>query len=730
MSPALQAAEHRMSEVLSGRTGTRTTRFLERRVLVVDDDPTFVLLATETLRQGGFELMSAATVQEALTAFASFVPDLVLLDVELPGGNGFDVCRAIRESAVNSDIPVVLVTGHDDTASIEASYEAGATDFMPKPVLWPTLPHRVDFMLRALDDRRGLARSEKRIRTLLQALPDASIIVDRRGCITEHLIGSDTRDDHSLVGKTLEEAFPAGLAAAARNGLVASGASTRSTHEFAVGQGTQRRWFEARFRPQADGTLLIVTRDTTERRKARAHIEYLAYNDVLTGLPNRQRLVVRSTHALRDARRRGTSMAVLYLDLDRFKRVNDNLGHAVGNELLKDVGRRLQQLIPAGSSSQECTAPAALMVARLGGDEFGVLVGGLVDERQAVAVAENIRRLLAEPFDCGGGHFLVVTPSIGIAMFPRDSADIDDLLVKASMAMYRAKDQGRNGYAFFGESLALHSLVRLEMETDMRRAFESGDFYICYQPKLDLASGTIAGVEALLRWDRPGRGPVSPEVFIPVAEETGLIVPLGQWVVREVCGQLKRWAAMGFARLTAAVNVSVHQFVRHDFVDSVLGALRDADVPPDRLELEITESLLMRNTSETKASMNRLRSCGVGLSIDDFGTGYSSLGYLRELPVSALKIDRSFVSDLERREGAAKICAAIIALARELRLRVVAEGVETEDQLSFLRRHHCDEAQGFLICRPVAAADLERVLRGDAALRAERRPLLAARAGG
>jgi diguanylate cyclase (GGDEF)-like protein len=434
---------------------------------------------------------------------------------------------------------------------------------------------------------------------------------------------------------------------------------------------------------------------------------------------------------MREATSRSTRMAVLYIDLDRFKRVNDNLGHACGNELLKSVALRLQQLDPASSSAHESNALAPVMVARLGGDEFGVLVGELRDEQQqAVEVAERIRRLLAEPFDSGGQHYLVVTPSIGIAMFPHDSTDIDDLLVKANMAMYRAKDQGGNGYSFFGASLALRSLGRLEIETDMRRAFERREFRIFYQPKLDLASGTIAGVEALLRWNHPDRGTVSPEVFIPVAEETGLIVPLGEWVVREVCAQLKSWADRGFRRLTAAVNVSVHQFVRHDFVDSVLGALRDAGVPPDRLELEITESLLMRNTPETRASMNRFRSSGVGLSIDDFGTGYSSLGYLRELPVTALKIDRSFVSDLERKEDAAKICAAIIALARELRLRVVAEGVETEKQLVFLRRHHCDEAQGFLICRPVPAADLERVLGGEGAVQAWRREALGARARG
>ena len=700
-----------MSEAEDTRTGNRTSRFPKRRVLIVDDDPTFALLATETLEQYGFKTMVAATAHEATIAFAALTPDLVLLDVDLPGGNGFDICRSIRAAAVNCDVPVVVVTGHHDTASIDKAYEAGATDFIHKPVLWPTLPHRVDFMLRALDDRRALARSEKRNRALLQGLPDASLIVDQRGYITEHLTGSDTEDERSLVGKALEDAFPIELAQAARRSIVEAAGSVRTTHEFAVAQGTKRRWFEARFRPQPDGTLLIVMRDTTERRRAKARIEYLAYYDVLTRLPNRQLFSLEASQAIKQAKLSGTLLALLYLDLDRFKRVNDNLGHSVGDALLKNVASRLERLVrrPDGASVEGSPEPTPVTVARLGGDEFVVLINGVSDDRQAVDIADKIRTLLAEPFDCGG-HHLVVTPSIGIAMYPRDSDNIDDLLVKADMAMYLAKDQGRNGHAFFGQSMAVRSLGRLAIETDMRRAFEHGDFRISYQPKLDLASGAITGVEALLRWNHPEQGAVSPEKFIPVAEETGLIVPLGDWVVRQVCEQLGRWSAMGFRHLTAAVNVSVQQFVRRDFVDSVLGALKDAGVPPHRLELEITESLLMRNIVDTTASMKRFRSCGIALSIDDFGTGYSSLGYLRQLPVSALKIDRSFVKDLDRSEDAATICAAIIALARELKIKVIAEGVENSDQLAFLRRHHCDQAQGFLISRPVPAEDIELLL--------------------
>ena len=691
------------------RNASRTNRFPKRRVLVVDDDPTFALLATETLEQAGFRVEVAATAQQATAAFVAFAPDLVLLDVDIPGGSGFDVCRVIRTADANADVPVVMVTGLDDTGSIDRAYDAGATDFLRKPVLWPTLPHSVDFMLRALDDRRALSRSQRKNRALLESLPDAIITISAEATVTEHLSGADDPgEDHALVGRRVEDVFPPEVARAARQ-FLAGEHGGRSSHEYAVGQGAERRWFEARLRPQADGSLLAITRDVTERRKSKARIEYLAYYDQLTGLPNRQLFAREGGKLLKATAASGQLAALLYLDLDRFKRVNDNLGHAAGDELLKNVAARL--------SRQFRTRPGVegvRRVARLGGDEFVVLAAGLDDEKQAAEVAETVRASLTEPFDCAG-HKLVVTPSIGIAIYPRDSADVDDLLVKADMAMYLAKDQGRNGHAFFGQSMAIRSLSRLELESDMRRALEHGDFRVHYQPKVDLGSGTFVGVEALLRWTDAERGAVAPDKFIPVAEETGLIVPLGEWVIGEVCGQLRRWSEMGLGHLVAAVNVSVQQFTRRDFAGRVLDALQRAGVEPTRLELEITESLLMRNVAATVSSLCRFRSHGISLSIDDFGTGYSSLGYLRQLPVSTLKIDRSFVKDLPKSPDAAAICTAVIAMARELNLKVVAEGVETAEQLGFLREHRCDQAQGFLISRPVPAAELEALLRNSVA---------------
>jgi diguanylate cyclase (GGDEF)-like protein len=513
------------------------------------------------------------------------------------------------------------------------------------------------------------------------------------------------------------------VARAARASAGGASPTAPSTFEFVVGRGKDQKAFEARLRPQPDGTLLIVMRDTTERRRAKARIEYLAYYDVLTGLPNRQLFVREVGRAISSAKESGRLIALLYLDLDRFKRINDNLGHSVGDALLKNVARRLEQSArPADLTTPppEGQQHGRSRVARLGGDEFVVLLTGLTDEAQTAALANRIRQSLGEPLDCGG-HRLVVTPSIGIALYPQDGTDIEDLLVKADMAMYQAKDQGRNGCAFYGHSMAVRSLGRLELENDLRSAFQSGDFQIYYQPKVELASGMIIGVEALLRWQHATRGWIAPDIFIPVAEETGLIAELGDWVIRQACKQLNTWAAEGLGHLTIAVNVSVQQFARADFVESVLRALWQYGVKPELLELEITESLLMRNVDDTTACMKRFRAAGVTLSIDDFGTGYSSLGYLRQFPVDALKIDRSFVKDLHTSDDDAAICAAIIAMARELKLKVIAEGVANVEQLEFLRKHRCDQVQGYLISQPVPVADVERLLRAGPQAESEQR---------
>ncbi len=683
-------------------------------VLIIDDDPVFSLLASETLMHAGYSVQIASSAHEALASFEKSRPDLVLLDVDLPGASGFDICTTLRSMCSGIEVPIVMVTGHNDTRSIAQAYEVGATDFIHKPVLWPTLPHRVGFILRAQNNLCALTLSEQKNRALLRALPDTIFIVGRDGVILQHIMGSESATRDSLVGQILDDVFPSDVAAAARRAYGTSPASEPVTHEYVVGGDRKRRWFEVRMLPQAEGPLLIVVRDITDRRRAKARIEYLALYDLLTRLPNRKLFIRDATLAIRDARRTGTAMALLYLDLDRFKRINDSLGHSVGDALLQHVARRLEQCVRPSDANLVNGDPVSSTepprVARIGGDEFVVLLTGLSEEGQTIPVADRIQHLFAEPFECAG-HRFVVTPSVGIAMFPKDAVEVDDLLVKADMAMRQAKDQGRNGYAFFGQSMAIRSLGRLEMENDMRRGFGSGEFSVHYQGKRDLVTGSIVGAEALMRWTHPTRGAIPPETFIPVAEETGMILPLGDWVIRVACKQLADWARQGLGNLTLAVNVSVQQFAREEFVSSVLGALWHFKVKPQMLELEITETLLMRNAAETTNAMQRFRAAGVSLSIDDFGTGYSSLGYLRQFPVDSLKIDRSFVKDLATSDDDAAICAAIIAMGRELKLNVIAEGVETQEQLDFLRAHKCHQAQGYLIGRPAPVADFELSLK-------------------
>ena len=678
----------------------------QRSILIVDDDPLFTLLASETLRQAGFEPFVADNAHDALRRMWEKRPDLVLLDVELPDGQGFDVCVRIRGLPDCIDTPVVMVTGKHDTASITRAYEVGATDFINKPLLWATLPHRIEFILRAHDTMRALRVSEMKNRAMLQALPDAIYILDGSGAIVDQITGR-------LVEGQGHAAMPAEAAQAACLFIAERHPPGElATHEFDVRDPDGARSFEARMLAQLDGTFLVIIRDISERKAAEERIEYLAFFDTLTGLPNRQMLMRHVNRALAAAERNNKHAALLYLDLDRFKRINDNLGHSVGDTLLRDVARRLEtclrQASPPGAQGQA----NAGMVARLGGDEFVILLGEVVDRAHVTAVVHQIEQKLAEPFECDG-HGFVVTPSIGIALYPQDGRDIEDLLVKADMAMYQAKDRGRNDHAFYGESMAIRALGRLELEGELRRAIEAEAFELHYQPKMDLSRGCIVGVEALLRWPHRERGWISPEKFIPLAEETGMIGAIGDWVIREACRQIKAWENGPLKNLRIAVNVSVQQFSKGNFVDTVLRTLWQMGVKPQQLELEITESFLMRDVDSTRDALRRLGDAGLSLSIDDFGTGYSSLGYLRQFPVDALKIDRSFVNDLPVNSDAVAICAAILAMARELKLIVIAEGVETDAQLEFLREHGCDQAQGYLISKPIRANELEASIAAD-----------------
>jgi diguanylate cyclase (GGDEF)-like protein/PAS domain S-box-containing protein len=438
--------------------------------------------------------------------------------------------------------------------------------------------------------------------------------------------------------------------------------------------------------------------DISKLKADAEHIEFLAHYDPLTQLPNRLLLKDRVAQALAVRQRHGGKLAVLFLDLDRFKVINDSLGHAVGDALLVGVANRLLESVRETDT-----------VSRLGGDEFVVLLSEIHSGDEAAQVGQKILRLMQEVFQVGE-HQLAVTPSIGIALAPDDGEEFDALLKNADAAMYTAKQGGRNSYAFFTPSMNAGALERLSMESSLRRALERQEFQLHYQPKVDVDSGRIRGLEALLRWQHPDLGWVPPSRFIPLAEETGQIAAIGHWVLHAACRQNRLWQDQGLLAVPVAVNLSALQFRQRQLKDLVLDALKGSGLEAGFLELELTESMLMEDAAGAAAMLAELRRVGVGLSIDDFGTGYSSLSYLKRLPINALKIDQSFVRDIAGDADDAAIVSAVISMAHDLHLNVIAEGVETLEQLRFLRAHQCNEAQGFLFSRPLPADETAALL--------------------
>jgi len=452
----------------------------------------------------------------------------------------------------------------------------------------------------------------------------------------------------------------------------------------------------------ADGTFSGyrgIARDVTQSRRAEERIRRLAHFDELTGLPNRTMFMHTLQRAFSLAQRRNKEFALFFIDLDRFKNINDSLGHEAGDRLLQEVGRRLRHHLRESDT-----------VARLGGDEFVVLVEDSADPRELTTIAQNILAAIGRPYMLSGREFHV-TGSIGISTYPADGQDPPALLKNADIAMYLAKDRGKNTFQFYAAQQNGYSFERLALESALRHALARREFVLHYQPRMDIVTGRMVAVEALLRWNHPDLGMVAPSQFIPLAEETGLIVPIGRWVLRSACAQAAQWRAEGLAGMRVAVNLSARQFVDDGLIMDIGDALAEAALTADGLELEITESMVMQSPERAVTTLSRLSDLGIAVSIDDFGTGYSSLGYLKRFPVDNVKIDRSFIKDLPHDADDAAITRAVIAMARSLRIRVVAEGVETREQLDFLRTHECDECQGFYLSRPLPAPELAMLAR-------------------
>jgi diguanylate cyclase (GGDEF)-like protein/PAS domain S-box-containing protein len=690
-----------------------------KTILIVDDDLTTITLMRAALQKAGFAVSTAVDGADGLRQFRDKPSDMVMLDVDMPGLSGYDVCAALRLEA-GALLPIVMVTGSDDFRSVDAAYDAGATDFIAKPINWTLLGHRVRYLLRAYQAVLDLRTAEARNTALLTALPDLLFELDIEGRYVQyHAPHSELlpMPAENFIGKTVEEVLSPEAARVCRSAL-------QEAYETGLSMGKQlelRRpggtvWVELSVSRPADPGhtphFIVLARDVTERRAAADQIRRLAYYDQLTGLPNREHFRSRVASALEDARTHKRQSALLCIDLDKFKRINDTLGHSVGDDLLRMTALRLREAvrsgdhigraIPAGSGDGD--------LSRAGGDEFMFLMPLIDAADEAGVVATRILSAIIQPILLAR-HEVIVTPSIGIAIYPADGENFETLFKSADLAMYFAKRQGPGTFTFFKPSMNSNALKRLTMEGKLSGAIAGNEFSLRFQPQFDLSTGLIVGMEALLRWANVELGQVPPLDFIPVAEETGLILPIGEWVLRAACTQAKAWCDEGFSALRIAVNVSGLQLAQQGFPGLVAAVLRDTGLPAVALELEITESVIMTNEDWTRQVLGELKAIGVQISIDDFGTGYSSLGRLRDFPIDRLKIDGSFIRRVQNSGEDRVITATIIAMAKTLKLEVVAEGVEDLAQLLFLQEERCTLAQGFFLSQPLTAAESGQLLR-------------------
>lgn len=701
-----------------------------RQVLVVDDDPTIRMLARETLEQAGFIVAEAADGEEALSLCEEIQPDVILLDVLMPGINGFTVCRQIRNQPDGNHSAILMMTGLDDVTSIEQAYEVGATDFITKPINWRIFAYRVNYMHRANQAFQELSKSRQQLLAAqkIARLGSWDWIPAKNnfhwspelyhifaldpvagGGADDTFIGAVHPLEKEQVKMTIEEA-------------VAAKHSFRLDYKIIRADGKEC-FVTTEGHPVLDrqGRLIRMTgtvQDITERKQAEEQIRSLAFYDNLTGLPNRILFRDRLQQAIRQAARQHTMVAVTFIDLDQFKDINDSLGHNAGDMLLREVGQRFLAATRATDT-----------VARLGGDEFTIALQNVPSMEIIRSLTQKLMDIFSQPFVLESKN-IFVTASMGVSVYPGDAETTDDLLKKADTAMYFAKEQGKNNCKLFLSEMQVKADTRLTLQNEIRLAMERNEFILHYQPKFNTMTGELTGMEALIRWNHPEKGVVFPNTFIPVAEATGLIVPLGEWVLQEACRQNVAWQARGYKPIKVAVNVSCVQFKRDNLVATIRRVLKSTGLPPHLLQIELTESSLMQQGEPQNAmqtteepvvsgvpsaeadavngsiihALDELQKMGVSIALDDFGTGYSSLSYLRYLPIDVIKIDRSFIWGINARQGS-EIISAIIEMSKKLRLQVIAEGVETEQQKTYLLKQGCNEVQGYLTGRPVSAKE-------------------------
>jgi diguanylate cyclase (GGDEF)-like protein len=694
------------------------------QILMVEDDAVIRHMLSQLLRNSGWLVDEAADGLEALDAAQHRRPDLVLLDIGLPGIDGFEVCRRLRARTEFEEVPILMLTGRDDVDSIRAAFEAGASDFAIKTIAPSLIAHRVRFMLRASMTLTALRRSEARLAEAQRIARMGNWELDvRSGAFiasgeTLRLLRLGAEAGvrplsmiRMSIAEDEREQFDQMLTAAQ------STASGRFDREFRVvtGGGHSR---VIRFIGEADATsgvtverLMGTAQDLTEVVESREQIRTLAYYDSLTGLPNRLLFLDQVRVAMTRARRRGDKTALMVVDLDNFKRINDTLGHGAGDEVLRIVGQRLRDAIrDTDGVLRDDETPAAPSVARMGGDEFLIAASDMATGEQAAAVATRLLDALRAPIPLSSGP-VYISASLGISIFPDDGNEFETLLKHADVALYQAKDAGRNTFEFYNQQMNELALQRLVLESSLRDAIAERSLSLAVQPKVDGRTGEVIGGEALLRWHHGDHGVVAPTVFVSLAERIGLASPLTIMIVDEVCQHMVAWREAGLSLLPIAVNVSAHVFRDQETVDTICRIPASYGISPDLIEFEVTETALIDDPRRAAGVLNLIRERGYRVALDDFGTGYSSLSHLRKFGLDVLKVDRSFVRDLQINAKDASIVRGIIAMAHSLGLETVAEGVESEAQREALLRFGCTTMQGFLFGTPGTAAEFAERLR-------------------
>jgi diguanylate cyclase (GGDEF)-like protein/PAS domain S-box-containing protein len=697
---------------------------MSQYILLIEDDPSDAKRVREALvnsSNGAFQVEWVRRCSEGLERLAREERQeeeragaivAVLVDLSLPDSHGIETFDRLFRAAPK--IPMLVLSASQDEDIAKLAVQHGAQDYLLKGRLdGYLLPKTLGSMVERAASAEALFEEKERAQVALNTIADAVMSTDIQGHVTflnvvaESMTGW-SRDE--AAGRPLEEVFR--VIDAVTRGIVQNPMALAIRENKTVGLTpncilVRRDGVEAYIedsaapihdrRGQVTGAV-IVFHDVGAARALPLRMSYLAQHDSLTDLPNRILLSDRLTQAIALAHRSGKKLAVLFLDIDRFKHINDSLGHAIGDRLLQSVAQRLLACVRRSDT-----------VSRQGGDEFVILLPEVAHAGDAAAIADVILLALSTPHHIAK-HDLHVTASVGIATYPDDGTDAETLMQNADLAMYDAKDSGRDNWQFFKAEMNKRAVERQLVEVALRHAVDQQEFVLQYQPQMNLGTGAIIGVEALIRWRHPERGLVPPAHFIPIAEECGVIVAIGRWVLREACRQARTWQCAGLPPVRIAINISAVELRAKDFVAGVRAILLETGLDPRFLELELTETFLWQDSKSTLAVLQALKAMGVQLALDDFGTGYSSLSYLRRFPIDTLKIDQSFVRDITTDAGDAGIVSAVISMGKSLHMRVVAEGVETREQLAFLREQRCPEGQGYHFSRPVVAGEFTRLL--------------------